>query len=276
MKSSEEFTFSQKSLQDYIDCPRRFELRYIQNTDWPAELSKPYQTFEEFISYGNNFHRYADQYFNGLDEKTISDIVEPEIHQWWQRFLNFIHIQKFSALSSEILFKTSLHQFHLIAKFDLLALTEEGYLHIYDWKTTAGTQKPKRRILKEKLQTQIYLFILANSELPFSGIKKVDPNHILMSYWYPQFPNEIETFIYSQNQFETDKKYIFNLIQEIQNNEAGDYQLTENITKCKYCIYRSFCERGIEAGNILKETEELYFSLDDLDIDFDQIKEIEY
>jgi len=30
------FTFSQSSLQDYYDCPRRFELRYLSRLIWPA------------------------------------------------------------------------------------------------------------------------------------------------------------------------------------------------------------------------------------------------
>ncbi len=34
--SPNSFTFSQSSLQDYMDCARRFQLRYIDQLNWPA------------------------------------------------------------------------------------------------------------------------------------------------------------------------------------------------------------------------------------------------
>ena len=37
----EGFRFSQSSLQDYVDCRRRFQLRYLQNLAWPALQSEP-------------------------------------------------------------------------------------------------------------------------------------------------------------------------------------------------------------------------------------------
>ena len=36
------FQFSQRSLQDYVDCRRRFELRYLQNLAWPAVEAEPH------------------------------------------------------------------------------------------------------------------------------------------------------------------------------------------------------------------------------------------
>jgi len=30
------FSFAQSSLQDYLDCPRRFQLRYVLNQPWPT------------------------------------------------------------------------------------------------------------------------------------------------------------------------------------------------------------------------------------------------
>ena len=35
------FDFSQASLQDYIDCARRFQLRYLQQLHWPAPQAEP-------------------------------------------------------------------------------------------------------------------------------------------------------------------------------------------------------------------------------------------
>ena len=35
-----DFHFSQRSLQDYVDCRRRFQLRYLQHLAWPAVEAK--------------------------------------------------------------------------------------------------------------------------------------------------------------------------------------------------------------------------------------------
>ena len=35
------FIFSQSSLQYYFDCPRRFQLRYIEHLAWPAVETEP-------------------------------------------------------------------------------------------------------------------------------------------------------------------------------------------------------------------------------------------
>lgn len=37
MSLPEDFTFSQSMLQDFVDCPRRFELRYLLDARWPAQ-----------------------------------------------------------------------------------------------------------------------------------------------------------------------------------------------------------------------------------------------
>ena len=36
-----QFAFSQSSLQDYMDCPRRFQLRYLDRLIYPAAESEP-------------------------------------------------------------------------------------------------------------------------------------------------------------------------------------------------------------------------------------------
>ena len=50
---------------------------------------------------------------------------------------------------------------------------------------------------------------------------------------------------------------------------------TDDVAKCNYCPYRSFCNRGVKAGDGLDaeletEAEELF------DINFEQIGEIEF
>lgn len=58
---SSPFTFSQSSLQDYFDCPRRFELRYIDRLNWPAVEAEPALENERRLREGTYFHRLAQQ-----------------------------------------------------------------------------------------------------------------------------------------------------------------------------------------------------------------------
>ena len=53
---ADNFIFSANNLQDYLDCPRRFELKYILKQNWPAITSQPVQEMENKILMGNRFH----------------------------------------------------------------------------------------------------------------------------------------------------------------------------------------------------------------------------
>jgi hypothetical protein len=52
-------TLSQSSLQDYNDCPRRFELRYLQRLAYPAIETEPALENEKHQREGEFFHRLA-------------------------------------------------------------------------------------------------------------------------------------------------------------------------------------------------------------------------
>ena len=46
------FIFSAHSLQTYVDCPRRFELSYIEGLKWPAVEREPVLASERFLENG--------------------------------------------------------------------------------------------------------------------------------------------------------------------------------------------------------------------------------
>ena len=83
-----DFRFSQSSLQDYVDCPRRFELRYVQHLNWPAAESEPIREQEEHMAQGALFHRLVQQYFIGLPVDVLTrSIADERVAEWWGRFL---------------------------------------------------------------------------------------------------------------------------------------------------------------------------------------------
>jgi hypothetical protein len=94
-----------------------------------------------------------------------------------------------------------------------------------------------------------------------------------MIYWFADFPDEPARFPYNSAQFRRDWDMLTKLEEEI--TSVSDYPLTEDRQKCAYCIYRSYCERGIRAGDMeLAEAEMEAESL--FDVNFEQIGEIAF
>lgn len=63
MPLPDSFQFSQSSLQDYVDCPRRFELRYILHQKWPALQTQPVIEFEHHMEQGSGFTVWCSSIF---------------------------------------------------------------------------------------------------------------------------------------------------------------------------------------------------------------------
>ena len=76
MPLANNFIFSANNLQDYLDCPRRFELRYILKQNWPAITSQPVLEMENRINMGNRFHLLAHQYLSGISGEILRNTID--------------------------------------------------------------------------------------------------------------------------------------------------------------------------------------------------------
>ena len=98
-----------------------------------------------------------------------------------------------------------------------------------------------------------------------------------MMYWYPQAPHAPEVFDYSKKLFRRDEQFLSDLIEQIKSTaRSGHFPLVEDQKPCTYCVYRSFCDRGDQAGPLVELEEEPQEVLDVLSLDWDQIAEIEF
>jgi hypothetical protein len=270
MKLPVNFSFSQQNLQDFQDCPHRFFLRYILKQEWPAIESEPVKEQEELIILGEKFHRLVQQFFAGVPQLLLeSSISDPTLMNWWQQFIRLDILSLPGTKLSEALFSIPFEGFRLIAKYDLLVLAQNGPALIYDWKTSQHT--PRRKWLQDRMQTKVYPLVLSSlsktGEIPYS----ISKESIEMTYWYPAFPESPVTFVYSESQFENDKQFLCSSVQEILLLEENGFLKTEDEKACRFCRYRSLCERGIEAG-IHSEVDSTDSEIDSaFDIDFDQI-----
>jgi len=84
------FQFSQGSLQDYVDCPRRFQLKYIEQLAWPALEIEPALENEKHLQQGADFHLLIQQYYLGVPIKKLTSIAQQntDLINWWENFLS--------------------------------------------------------------------------------------------------------------------------------------------------------------------------------------------
>lgn len=261
---------SQSSLQDYSDCPRRFQLRYLQRVTWPAIESEPALENERRQQDGLLFHRLVHQHLLGLPVEKIGRLAKgPELGRWWEHYLADSHLQRLraeAALYPEITLSAALGAFRLIAQYDLIARYGQT-LFIYDWKTYR--RRPRNEWLATRWQTRLYRALLVQAGAFLLDGVAPTAEQIEMIYWFADFPQEPARFRYTTAQFQRDWSALQTLAEEIR--AAADFPQTEEESHCLFCVYRSYCARGVAAGEGEKEAEEAAW-----EIDFEQIQEIAF
>jgi CRISPR/Cas system-associated exonuclease Cas4 (RecB family) len=267
-------TLSQSSLQDYHDCPRRFELRYLQRLAYPAIETEPALENEKHQQEGEYFHRLVQQHLIGIPAEQIGKLANTDnLQRWWDNYLNAADLsglRDLRGLYPEITLSAPLSKFRLVAKYDLIAI-DNNKVTIYDWKTYR--KRPKNEWLTIRWQTRVYRALLIQAGAHFNNGKPFEPEQIEMIYWFADFPAEPARFIYKADQYKRDWDTLKKLAHEIKT--ASVFPLTDDVSKCNYCPYRSYCNRGIRAGDaadaeLETEAEELF------DINFEQIGEIAF
>jgi predicted RecB family nuclease len=268
------FHFSQNNLQDYVDCPRRFELRYIQKLRWPALATEPVLEQERRMEMGKQFHLLVQQDILGISRPVLTEQAENQgLETWWSHYLDRDPLASLPPKRmAEYLLSAPLAGFRLLAQYDLIAVDPGNAAVIVDWKTSQ--RKTQRSILQKRLQTRIYPFLLVESGAYLFENQKILPEQIKMIYWFTEFPGEPEVFNYDSKRYAEDRSYLTSLVSEISSRSAGQFGLTSDERKCNYCVYRSLCERGGRAGNIQDSEEDEDLSpVSGINLDFEQIGE---
>jgi hypothetical protein len=271
-----DFTFSQQSLQTYRDCPRRFQLRYLLKLAWPALQSEPVLEQERRMQLGKDFHTMAQQLLLGLPAERISESASDlELLAWWEAFLLAAPYTLPGVRFPEVSLTARLAEWRLTAKYDLIVVSKNEPIVIFDWKTSLHRPSPAR--LLERMQSRVYPYLLAKAGWGLNSGAPIAPERIKMIYWFPAFPAQPIQFDYSQARFEEDEAMLQELAHEISGLNDTAFETTPDEKACRFCQYRSYCDRGIEAGSLTDLQDEL--DVDEtslLDLDFEQIAEIEF
>ncbi len=200
MSLPSDFHFSQGSLQDFVDCPRRFQLRYLDRIAWPAVQAEPILENERHLQQGELFHLMVQQHLVGVPVERLTAMAQgdADLAGWWQAYLDAAPAalpgQRFPEVTLSAPLGASGER-RLVAKYDLVVLTPDGRAVIFDWKTSR--HRPPRRWLAERLQTRVYPYLLLHAGVDLNGGRPLAPEQIEMVYWFAGFPDRPERFVYS-------------------------------------------------------------------------------
>ena len=268
------FVFSQNNLQDYLDCPRRFQLLHLQHLAWPAVKTEPYLVMEKRILQGEKFHNLVRQAIAGVPPEILaSQIEDVELEDWWEAWLSYIPSLPQGKRLSEYSLSIPMLGYRLMARYDLIIASPPNTLTIVDWKT--NHKRPSSKVLGSRLQSRIYPLVAIQAGLGlFPGSVHVEVDRLI--YWFTAFPDQPESIPYSSESTKDDNDYLLNLINEILHCNESDFPLTEDERLCRFCVYRSYCRRGDKAGKLeeIERDDELFLDATDLP-DFDQINPID-
>jgi len=271
-----DFQFSQCSLQDYVDCPRRFQLRYLLRLAWPAVEAEPALENERHLQQGAAFHRLVHQHTLGIaPERLSSAVADADLRRWWHNYLERGSEGLPATRYPEVVLSAPVGDYRLIARYDLIAVDPGRRGVIVDWKTSR--RRLKRRWLSERLQTRVYPYLLVRAGAQFNKGQPFEPQQVEMVYWFAEYPDDPARFAYDTARYEAHEAHLTSLIEEIGGLENEDFPLTTQERRCRYCPYRSLCQRGIRAGAFDELEDELEPGGEfDISLDFEQIAEIEY
>jgi hypothetical protein len=289
------FQFSATSLQDYVDCHRRFQLRYLLQVAWPAPEVEPLDERERRGALARDFHQLVHQHLLGLPAELLSASVhDPNLERWWRAYLADAPKLNAGSVMAEVGLSTVLAGHRLMAQYDAIffraqpssseagmrgrELQSQPSLLIVDWKTYR--RRPSRSWLAKRLQTRVYPLVLVQAGSPlfydFSSTGEatmVTPENVEMRYWLAEYPQDPESFPYNTHAYQSDLDYLTALIAEItQRIEPGESRipLTSVSDLDEVWPLTSDYSEDYEGDPSIAESEL------DFDLDWGQVQEIAY
>jgi hypothetical protein len=244
------------------------------------------------------------QHLLGIPTENLSASVhDPDLGRWWQAYLSYVSNFSDAKVLPEVGLSTPLAGYRLMAQYDAVVVSDQPTILIVDWKTYR--QRPSRDWLAQRLQTRVYPVVLIQAGASITKIAHsedfghpVEPGAVEMRYWLAEYPEDPESFRYDEAIYQADLGYLVDLITEI-NERLSDreymtrsskgatpdeiWPLTADVRRCRFCNYRSLCERGDVAGPLVEYLDDGYSdslgageSELDIDLDWGQVQEIVY
>lgn len=253
-----DFHYTQSRLQDFVECPRRFYLAHIQQQRWPSPLAEPQSEVEQALDRGARFHQMVQRHQLGMSLEVLQSSAagDTTLETWLRRYQEiFTGLGSFERAWPEVSLSTTVAGYSVLAKFDLITLRDNAVMAL-DWKT-GRLPDPVR--LGQRMQTVVYLLVLYREAARLVG-RPINE----MALQYIQIPSgETRLFSADENSVTLYEAHICSVIEAIQ---TSDFALTEDVTRCRFCLYRGLCGRG-QSPSVLPDEADLegYWGLGDFE-----------
>lgn len=265
-RTIDELYFSASALRTYQTCQLKFKRRYIDGLFWPDDWVKD-KASKETQRLGQLFHTLAERYYLRGKIPDSREVIEDKVANWLERLVDFRPYNEQDQFLPEHRLQFNSGELKLLAKYDLLHITDDDRVVIYDWKTYRNNSK--KSYLQRSMQTIMYRYLLARAGGDYSQTGSWQPGEITLIYWNPRYPNDSKKFPYSSEQYKKDEEKIKQLIAQVKNTDYevdDDVLATSEQNNCLSCEYRPICH-GEPALEIEPKEEDLELVEDWDDID---------
>jgi hypothetical protein len=241
---------SRPKLTTFLDCPRRFQLRYLRRLAWPGFFADT--KAEEAMARGKQFHLLLERHFLGMDVP-VTSIGDTAVSAWYQTFKHHNPVRQNGRYLPEHRLTVPIGSHLLLGRFDLLVVGEQDgqpFAHIYDWKT--GRAKGAGE-LEQDWQTRLYLALLAEGGGALWGDgRSPHPDQISLTYWYVTEPDAPHAIRYTAARHSQNWAEIQAIVSQIDDHTQRDeWPLTADRSRCRRCAYQAYC--GRQEKNALPE-----------------------
>lgn len=247
---SKSFYYSQHALSTYSSCQLKFRRRYIDALYWPRPAS-------EQLELGQNFHILSQRYFS-----TGQYDCDGQLRNWMDLLADYRPLTADLIFLPEQELRYKEEGLRLVAKYDLLVLSDSEQVFIYDWKTEE--RQLTRSYLEKTFQTSTYRFLMVKAGSVYWK-RALKPSDIVMVYWNPRFPQAPVALGYSEAQYERDERQLRQIISEIEGKDRNSFWPTTEERVCRSCEYAPLCEKDTSAAPEYSEDEDISLSWEDIE-----------
>ena len=234
-----EMTLSKSKINTFIECPRKFKYRYIDEITEEAN---------KYMLLGTEVHEIAeeiaieliegneiDDVFSNLDyDEKLEDHIKG-----LEKFFNDIYSNGYEIFSAEEFIVDE--KSHMNGIVDIVIRNENDELIIFDYKTGQP-----RDIGKYKLELCVYKILL---ESKYPELNVVSAGIYFTSagaYRIANFESSTMDYFKSQSKGDIgdgDFDYVDAVVDNLYETMDRNYYITKKGYLCRYCFYKEMCDK---------------------------------